>query len=220
MKIAFYISGKASRLCEILLDSRSGQIISNLPFVLSDEWEEGEEIREICKRTGIKYIFYDYKNQYTECERKERNRKLSDEILLQLKEYEIDYLFVFGHHLLSGELLDIYKDHIIVFHPSILPSYRGFSAIDHAMENHEFVVGNTAFLIDEGMDTGKIIMQSIMHSSNFGENDYNALLHPIVDMFYQLWNCIKEQRIRVEEDGVRIEGADYKSVHFYPEIRK
>lgn len=218
MKLAFYISGRATRLCEILEDSRAKDIIPKIAFVISDNVNEGEEIRALCEKNRIQYIYYDYNNNHTDLTRAERNEKLSDEMLRHLTEKNVDYMFSFGHHLMSGRLLVEFENRIIVFHPSLLPSYTGFGAIDQATANHEFVVGNTAFFVDAGIDTGPIIMQSVMLSSNFGSGDYNKLLHPVVDMFYKLWAALEEGRIKVDGQTVTVEKANYETVNFYPEF--
>lgn len=218
MNIAFYISGSARRLCQILLDSRSDTVCEAIKFVISDEYEGGEMVRNTCEEKCIPYIFYDYKNEWQGYSRTEKNEKLSDEILKYLKEYKIDYMFLFGHHLLSGEILKSYQNKLICFHPSLLPSYVGLNAIDQAMENKEHIVGNSAFFVDEGMDTGMVIMQSAMHSSNFEGKNYEALLHPIVDMFYAIYRILTENRLMIQDGKVIIQDADYKKVHFYPEI--
>ena len=219
MKIAFYISGRANRLCEIIKDQRFKKIFGMSQFVLNDSFSESENIHKLCEDNKVSWIFYDYKNASTSKTRKERNTELSDYILFNLKKYKVDYLFVFGHHLLSGELLKEYKYHIICFHPSLLPHYKGFSGIDQAVENKDFVIGNSAFFIDEGIDTGEVIIQSVMHISNFGSNkNYESLLHPIVDMFYYLIKILLEDRIKIEDGKIHIVNANYGKVHFWPEL--
>lgn len=47
----------------------------------------------------------------------------------------------------------------ICFHPSLLPKYRGRSAINWALINGETVTGLTLFWVDEGIDTGPILLQ-------------------------------------------------------------
>lgn len=218
MKFAFYISGRATRLCEILEDSRAKDFIPEIAFVISDNLNEEKTVRSLCEENRIEYIYYDYKNIHTNLTRGERNERLSDELLRNLTEKKVDYMFCFGHHLMSGRLLVEYENRIIVFHPSLLPSYTHFNAIDQAITNHEFVVGNTAFFADAGVDSGPIIMQSVMLSSNFGDGDYERLLHPIVDMFYKIWPALEEGRIKVDGRTVTIEKADYRTVNFYPEF--
>ncbi|MGH7811378.1 MAG: methionyl-tRNA formyltransferase [Candidatus Binatia bacterium] len=47
----------------------------------------------------------------------------------------------------------------ICFHPSLLPSYRGASAINWALIRGETVTGLTIFWVDKGIDTGPILLQ-------------------------------------------------------------
>ncbi|HEX7231913.1 MAG TPA: methionyl-tRNA formyltransferase [Candidatus Binatia bacterium] len=47
----------------------------------------------------------------------------------------------------------------ICFHPSLLPKYRGASAINWALIKGETVTGLTLFWVDRGIDTGPILLQ-------------------------------------------------------------
>ena len=47
----------------------------------------------------------------------------------------------------------------ICFHPSLLPKYRGASAINWALINGESKTGLTLFWVDQGIDTGPILLQ-------------------------------------------------------------
>ncbi len=47
----------------------------------------------------------------------------------------------------------------ICFHPSLLPKYRGASAINWALIKGEPVTGLTLFWVDQGIDTGPILLQ-------------------------------------------------------------
>jgi methionyl-tRNA formyltransferase len=47
----------------------------------------------------------------------------------------------------------------ICFHPSLLPKYRGRSAINWALINGETKTGVSLFWVDEGIDTGPILLQ-------------------------------------------------------------
>ena len=66
----------------------------------------------------------------------------------------------------------------ICYHPSILPRYRGASAINWAVINGETVSGLTIFWVDEGIDTGDILLQKkveIGPSETTGEVYFNKL---------------------------------------------
>ncbi len=56
-------------------------------------------------------------------------------------------------------IFDIPKYKAINYHPSLLPKYRGGSAINWAVINGETETGVTVHYIDEGIDTGDIIIQ-------------------------------------------------------------
>ena len=47
----------------------------------------------------------------------------------------------------------------ICFHPSLLPKYRGASAINWALINGETVTGLSLFWVDRGIDTGPVLLQ-------------------------------------------------------------
>jgi methionyl-tRNA formyltransferase len=66
----------------------------------------------------------------------------------------------------------------ICYHPSILPRYRGASAINWAVINGETETGLTIFWVDEGIDTGDILLQktvAIGPSETTGEVYFNKL---------------------------------------------
>ncbi|MCK9374927.1 MAG: hypothetical protein M0P73_02130 [Syntrophobacterales bacterium] len=66
----------------------------------------------------------------------------------------------------------------ICYHPSILPKYRGSSAINWAVINGESQTGLTIFWVDEGIDTGDILLQKkveIGPSETTGELYFNKL---------------------------------------------
>jgi methionyl-tRNA formyltransferase len=66
----------------------------------------------------------------------------------------------------------------ICYHPSILPRYRGASAINWAVINGETQTGLTIFWVDQGIDTGDILLQKTVDvgpSETTGEVYFNKL---------------------------------------------
>ncbi len=66
----------------------------------------------------------------------------------------------------------------ICYHPSILPRYRGSSAINWAVINGEAQTGLTIFWVDEGIDTGDILLQKTVEigpTETTGEVYFNKL---------------------------------------------
>lgn len=82
------------------------------------------------------------------------------EIVNQLKEYEVEWLFLAGYMRLIGpNLLQAYAERILNIHPSLLPDFPGLDAIGQALKAGVSETGITVHYVDSGMDTGPIIMQ-------------------------------------------------------------
>lgn len=78
-----------------------------------------------------------------------------------MKRFEPDLLVVvaFGQ-LLPGALLGIPRFGAVNVHASLLPLYRGAAPIARAILRGERATGVTTMMMDEGMDTGDILMQA------------------------------------------------------------
>lgn len=77
-----------------------------------------------------------------------------------LKKYEADIMVVvaFGQ-ILTKEILDMPKYGCVNVHASLLPKYRGAAPIQWAVINGEKVSGVTTMRMDEGIDTGDMILK-------------------------------------------------------------
>lgn len=88
--------------------------------------------------------------------------KLRDdrELIEKLKELNPDFIVVvaFGQ-ILTREVLDIPKYGCVNLHGSLLPMYRGAAPIQWAVIRGEKVSGNTTMLLDEGVDTGDMLLK-------------------------------------------------------------
>lgn len=65
------------------------------------------------------------------------------------------------NQIIKKELLDIPNLGSINIHASLLPKYRGRAPLNWAILNGEENVGITVHYIDEGIDTGQIILQKV-----------------------------------------------------------
>jgi len=61
--------------------------------------------------------------------------------------------------LLDAAFIARFPDRIINVHPSLLPAFPGIRAIEQALDYGVTVFGVTVHLVDEGVDTGPIILQ-------------------------------------------------------------
>jgi methionyl-tRNA formyltransferase len=85
----------------------------------------------------------------------------TDEFHAQLQELQPDLMVVAAYgRILPGRILRVPRLGAINVHGSLLPKYRGAAPIQWAVINGETTTGITIMQMDEGMDTGDILVQA------------------------------------------------------------
>ena len=79
------------------------------------------------------------------------------EFLEQLKAWKADLFVVVAFRMLPKVVWEIPRLGTFNLHAALLPQYRGAAPINWAVINGEKTTGVTTFMIDDGMDTGKIM---------------------------------------------------------------
>lgn len=208
MNIGFYVSGGATRLLHILQRNDS-EINDSIKLVVSDE--ENRILEKKLDNSNINYCCYskkDYKD----------NIYFSNLLLEEMKKNKIEYLFVFGKKLLKGDILIQYQNRMINFHPSILPLFSGFNAIDKALEAHMTILGNTAHFIDDSIDNGPIILQNIISADIFYKEGYEGVLKYQEDMFFKIFKLLKDKKISIENKKVIIKQSSSENCFYIPKV--
>jgi phosphoribosylglycinamide formyltransferase 1 len=73
---------------------------------------------------------------------------------------EVELIVLAGYmELLSAEFVRRFPNRIVNVHPALLPSFPGLDAIGQALEHGVSVTGVTVHFVDEGVDSGPIILQ-------------------------------------------------------------
>jgi phosphoribosylglycinamide formyltransferase-1 len=94
--------------------------------------------------------------------REERDRALGD----WLDSLEADLIVLAGFmELLTPEFIGRFGGRIVNVHPSLLPSFPGLRAIERAVEAGVKVTGVTVHFVDEGVDSGAIVLQEALDLS-------------------------------------------------------
>lgn len=149
-RFAVFVSGFGRGAIEIIKDHAEGRILPTLGLILSTnteskalEWAKQHEIpTAVVLRKGKK------------------RRSYETEVVNVLRENTIDYVFLAGYAPIVGQtLLTGYPDRILNVHPSLLPAFKGIHAIDQAMEYGVKVTGVTVHVVNEFIDSGRIIGQ-------------------------------------------------------------
>ena len=94
-----------------------------------------------------------------------KREEFDREVVKKLKEYDVDLVCLVGFmRILSQHFIDSFRNRIINVHPSLIPKYCGkehFGTNVHTsvLANEETETGMTIHYVDEGVDTGDIIVQ-------------------------------------------------------------
>ena len=84
-----------------------------------------------------------------------------EEVVRLLQEAKVDFVVLAGFmRVIKQPLLRAFPGRILNIHPSLLPAFRGLEAWRQALEAGVPEAGCTVHLVDEGVDTGKILGQS------------------------------------------------------------
>jgi methionyl-tRNA formyltransferase len=117
--------------------------------------------------------------------------------------------------ILGGELLRIPKHGCINLHPSLLPKYRGVAPIQWAIVHGEKTTGVTTMMMDEGIDTGDVLLQETIE---IGDDETAGELHDRLSVMGA--DLIMETIERLEQgDLPRAEQDDSKS-SYAPKLKK
>ena len=77
-----------------------------------------------------------------------------------IEERDADLVVLAGYmQLLSSELVGRFAHRIINVHPALLPSFPGLDAVQQALDHGVKITGVTVHFVDEGVDSGPIILQ-------------------------------------------------------------
>ena len=156
MRVAILVSGRGSNMEAILKEKQAGNLPrAEIALVLSNKADA--PALDKAKRFGVKTVFVDSKPF-------KGNRQGYDaEVLKVLKKHKIEFIVLGGFmRILSDVLLDAYTNRIINIHPALLPSFPGLHAQKQALDYGVKVSGCTVHFVDNGVDTGPIILQAVV----------------------------------------------------------
>ncbi|MCI1188897.1 hypothetical protein MON38_15850 [Hymenobacter sp. DH14] len=161
---AIYCSQGASRVLKFYADNSN--LAKYSPSIVIYDGNRIDVIQQLKYLFSERLILFNYDGLTSE-QKSKINSVTSLFIHEQLNAHNIDFLLCFGERILKKNLINAYFNRLINFHPSILPSFKGLAAIDQALNYNAALLGNTAHYIDEGVDTGRIIIQTAMLKEDF-----------------------------------------------------
>jgi phosphoribosylglycinamide formyltransferase 1 len=151
-RVSFLVSGRGSNFTAVAERIIEGEINARLGVMISDNGEA--KALDIAEGFGMKAFHVDPKKYSTRVEHEK-------EMVRLLKDSDTDLVVAAGYmRVLTPYFVKSYRNRIINIHPALLPSFPGTDAQKQAFDYGVKITGCTAHFIDEGTDTGPIIMQA------------------------------------------------------------
>lgn len=153
-KAGVLVSGRGSNLQAVLDRIADGYLPLEISVVISDKADA--YALERAANVGIKTVVVARK----ECASKE---EFEDRIHAALVEAGCELVVLAGFmRILSGNFVSKWHNKIINIHPALLPSFPGLDGQGQALEYGVKFTGCTVHFVDEGTDTGPIILQKVV----------------------------------------------------------
>ncbi len=140
----------------------------------------------------------------------------ADRFEARIKQIEPDFFVVaaFGH-ILPKHILNLPKFGAINIHASLLPKYRGAAPIQWAVINGEKQTGITTMLMDEGLDTGDILLTE---STGITPKDTAGTLH---DRLSEIGADLLIRTLKgIETETIRPIPQDHSAATYAPLLKK
>ena len=153
-KIGVVVSGRGSNQQSIIDHIAEGKLSVEIAVVVSDHKEAFA--LERAAKAGIPTAVVERKG----CKDK---TEFEDKIDAALREAGAEVVVLAGFmRILTGHFISRWEHKIINIHPALLPSFKGLDAQGQAVDYGVKVAGCTVHFVDEGTDTGPIILQKVV----------------------------------------------------------
>lgn len=165
ISVVVLISGSGSNLLSLLKKSENPLYPAKIVAVGSDKVAPGLEHAEL----------YEVDTFVVNPERFASRELWADTLLANVQHHQPDLVVLAGFmKVLPANFVSALKGKLINIHPSLLPEFKGAHAVRDALASGATKTGVTIHYVDEGVDTGEIIIQSEVLIQ---PNDDEAILH-------------------------------------------
>ena len=201
-RIVVLASGSGTNLQAILNQLHGGEEGIDVVGVGSDK--PGARALERARQAGVEAAVFPT-DEYGD--RAARDRVLGDWI----EQRGADLVVLAGYmQLLSPEFVSRFRNRVINVHPALLPSFPGIDALQQAIDHGSKITGVTVHFVDEGVDSGPIILQRpvpIPPSRDWDEAEkaIHATEHALLPETIRL---IAAGRVRIDEANPRVVHID------------
>jgi phosphoribosylglycinamide formyltransferase-1 len=124
-----------------------------------------------------------------------------------IEERQAELVVLAGYmQLLSPEFVGRFSGRVINVHPALLPSFPGIDAVQQALDHGSKIIGVTVHFVDEGVDSGPIILQRpvpVPPSRDWNETEkvIHATEHALLPETIRL---ISTGRVHIDDSNPRV----------------
>jgi phosphoribosylglycinamide formyltransferase-1 len=199
-KIGVLVSGRGTNLQALMDAAQLGQLGGEVAVVVSNV-EEAPAL-DRARRAGIPGIFRDHRGR--------KREEFDQELVTHLRDHGVELVCLAGYmRLLSPGFLRAFPGRVLNVHPSLLPAFPGLEAQRQALEAGVKVSGATVHVVDEGLDSGPILIQEAV--SVLDSDTVDSLSARILEAEHRIYpraaRAMLEGRVRFEGRRALLEVA-------------
>jgi phosphoribosylglycinamide formyltransferase-1 len=198
-RLGILLSGRGSNFEAIADHIDGGQLRSQIALVVSNVSNAPGLVK--ARSRGLEALFLDPRGL--------RREDFDQRLIAALQQHKIDLVCLAGFmRLLSPAFIHAFPQRILNIHPSLLPAFPGLEAQRQALEYGVKFTGCTVHFVDEGLDSGPIILQTVVPVLD--EDDDHSLSARILVEEHQLYSraiqLVLENRITLQGRRVLLKG--------------
>ncbi len=196
-KIIVLASGSGTNL-QAILDALHGRDGIEVVGVGSDK--PGARALERARAAGVETAVFP-RDEFAD--REARDAALGDWI----ESHGADLVVLAGYmQLLSGAFVERFRNRVVNVHPALLPAFPGLDAVGQALEAGVETTGVTVHFVDEGVDTGPVVLQrKVRVPAGRDRTALEEALHAVEHELYpEAIRMIASGRARIDANDPRV----------------
>lgn len=192
------VSGRGSNLQAMVDAINADRLVAKIGLVISDD-PEANALRRVAG-LNIPTAVVERKNYPT-------RQAFEEAIAAQLDLHHVELVLLAGFmRILSPQFINRFPARIMNIHPALLPSFPGLEAQGQAIRYGVKVSGATVHFVDEGMDSGPIILQEAVpvEEDDTVETLSERILHLEHRLYVRAVRLYCEDRISMRGRAVKL----------------
>ena len=195
--LGILVSGRGSNLQAFVDAINSDRLVAKIGVVIADN-PEANALRRVAG-LNIPTAVVERKNYATK-------QAFEAAIIEQLDLHHVELVLLAGFmRILSPQFINRFPARIMNIHPALLPAFPGLNAQQQALDYGVKVSGATVHFVDEGMDSGPIILQESVPVEE--DDNLTTLSERILHLEHRLY--VRAVRLYCE-DRIHIAGRAVK----------